>query len=117
MDCHPGRTASATNNVSTAIPISETDNAHPGPLRPLDRWVRGFNAAMMAQQVMKLLEEIHAGGTTIVMVTHDPELAKRAGRNIHLIDGRVCTDEDEQTQQGILQAARLNGGELLAARV
>ena len=43
----------------------------------------------MAGQVMELLEDIHANGTTIVMVTHDPDLAHRADRNIHLIDGRV----------------------------
>jgi putative ABC transport system ATP-binding protein len=43
----------------------------------------------MALQVMELLEEIHANGTTIVMVTHDPELAGRAERNIHLMDGCV----------------------------
>ena len=49
----------------------------------------------MAHQVMDLLGEIHAGGTTIVMVTHDQELAQRAERNIHVLDGRV--DEDELT--------------------
>ena len=43
----------------------------------------------MAQQVMKLLEDINANGTTIVMVTHDPELAGRAQRNIHILDGRA----------------------------
>jgi putative ABC transport system ATP-binding protein len=47
----------------------------------------------MAHQVMDLLEQIHADGTTIVMVTHDPELARRAERNIHLLDGLVCTEE------------------------
>ncbi|MGA9573585.1 MAG: ABC transporter ATP-binding protein [Lysobacterales bacterium] len=45
--------------------------------------------SVMAQQVMELLEEIHARGTTIVMVTHDPLLAARAGRNIQLADGEV----------------------------
>ena len=44
----------------------------------------------MAGQVMELLENIHRDGTTIVMVTHDPELAERAQRNIHLIDGCVA---------------------------
>ena len=47
----------------------------------------------MAHQVMDLLEEIHAAGTTIVMVTHDPDLARRAGRNIHLMDGRVAAED------------------------
>src|SRR6187455_3027079 len=43
----------------------------------------------MARSVMDLLEEISARGTTILMVTHDPELAVRAQRNVHLIDGQV----------------------------
>ena len=41
----------------------------------------------MARSVMELLEQINAKGTTIIMVTHDPELAQRAQRNVHLIDG------------------------------
>jgi len=43
----------------------------------------------MARGVMELLEEIHRGGATIVMVTHDPELAQRSQRNVHIIDGQV----------------------------
>jgi putative ABC transport system ATP-binding protein len=43
----------------------------------------------MARGVMELLEEINAAGTTILMVTHDPELAVRSQRNVHIIDGQV----------------------------
>ncbi len=43
----------------------------------------------MARGVMELLEEINEQGTTILMVTHDPELAARAQRNVHIIDGQV----------------------------
>ena len=45
--------------------------------------------SQMARSVMELLEELHRGGATIVMVTHDPQLAARAQRNVHVIDGRV----------------------------
>ena len=45
--------------------------------------------SQMARGVMELLEEINASGTTILMVTHDPELAARAHRNVHIIDGQV----------------------------
>jgi putative ABC transport system ATP-binding protein len=71
----------------------------------------------MAHQVMDLLEQIHAGGTTIVMVTHDPDLAKRAERNIHLIDGRVSTHEVPHPQEENPYVARLNGGTPLAAQI
>ncbi|KAF1712593.1 ABC transporter ATP-binding protein [Pseudoxanthomonas kalamensis DSM 18571] len=45
----------------------------------------------MARGVMELMEEINQQGTTIVMVTHDPELAARAQRNVHIVDG-MATD-------------------------
>lgn len=45
--------------------------------------------SLMARQVMELLEEINRDGTTIIMVTHDTELAVRAQRNIHILDGQV----------------------------
>lgn len=43
----------------------------------------------MAQSVMELLTEINKQGTTIVMVTHDPQLADQASRHIYVRDGQV----------------------------
>ena len=43
----------------------------------------------MARGVMELLEELHRDGATIIMVTHDPELALRAQREVHIVDGQV----------------------------
>jgi putative ABC transport system ATP-binding protein len=45
--------------------------------------------SLMARQVVDLLEDINRRGTTIIMVTHDPELARRAHRNVHVMDGQV----------------------------
>ena len=45
--------------------------------------------SLMARQVMDLLEQINEMGTTIVLVTHDPELARRAQRNVHVVDGQI----------------------------
>jgi putative ABC transport system ATP-binding protein len=45
--------------------------------------------SLMARQIMDLLEQINESGTTVVLVTHDPELARRAQRNIHVVDGIV----------------------------
>jgi putative ABC transport system ATP-binding protein len=53
--------------------------------------------SLMARGVLELLEEINRRGTTIIMVTHDPELAARAQRNVHVIDGQV-TDFDAEPQ-------------------
>lgn len=52
--------------------------------------------SLMARQVMQLLEEINQQGTTIIMVTHDAELARRAQRNIHIVDGQVSDYKDLQ---------------------
>lgn len=70
----------------------------------------------MADQVMKFLEQIHADGTTIVMVTHDPDLANRAERNIHLIDGRVSGEEPVHSQEEVSQTVGFNGDQPLAAQ-
>ncbi|MCG7555402.1 ABC transporter ATP-binding protein [Pseudoalteromonas sp. Of11M-6] len=45
--------------------------------------------SLMARQVMDLLQEVNQAGTTLIMVTHDNELARRAGRNIQIFDGEL----------------------------
>ncbi|HXV90961.1 MAG TPA: ABC transporter ATP-binding protein [Gemmatimonadales bacterium] len=40
-------------------------------------------------EVLKTFDELHAAGHTIVLVTHDPNVAARAQRTIHIADGRV----------------------------
>ncbi|HEY0477329.1 MAG TPA: ABC transporter ATP-binding protein [Kofleriaceae bacterium] len=47
--------------------------------------------SQMAREVMQLLENLNAQGTVVVIVTHDPEIAARAQRNVHIVDG-VATD-------------------------
>jgi putative ABC transport system ATP-binding protein len=44
------------------------------------------------EAVMGLLQELHKGGATICMVTHDPRYAAHADRSIHLFDGKVADD-------------------------
>jgi putative ABC transport system ATP-binding protein len=46
----------------------------------------------MSSQILDLLQSINASGTTILMVTHNNELAHRANRTVHMVDGRVATD-------------------------
>ena len=47
-------------------------------------------------EVLNILEGLNKKGITLIMVTHDPELGKRAERNIHMIDGKVSEDTDSQ---------------------
>ncbi len=44
------------------------------------------------EAVMKLLQELHADGATICMVTHDPRFAAHAERQVHLFDGKVVAE-------------------------
>jgi putative ABC transport system ATP-binding protein len=53
----------------------------------------------MARAVMDLLEELHREGTTLIMVTHDPQQAARAQRNVHIVDGQVV---DGRLQREVL---------------
>jgi putative ABC transport system ATP-binding protein len=39
--------------------------------------------------VLNVLRELHASGRTIVLITHDPEVAAAAGRQVHIRDGRI----------------------------
>ncbi|MBS2024857.1 MAG: ABC transporter ATP-binding protein [Deltaproteobacteria bacterium] len=43
-------------------------------------------------QVMQLLGELHQGGATVCMVTHDPGYARRAQRQVVLFDGRIVDE-------------------------
>jgi putative ABC transport system ATP-binding protein len=45
--------------------------------------------SLMARQVMELLDQINRDGCTILMVTHDPDQARRASRQIQIIDGQL----------------------------
>ena len=47
------------------------------------------------EAVMDLLAELHQGGATIVMVTHDARFARNADRTIHVFDGRVVQEQVE----------------------
>src|SRR5580700_6588270 len=65
--------------------------------------------SLMARQVVDLLEQINDLGTTILLVTHDPELARRAQRNVHLVDGQIS---DFRTYESRLTPASVGGAAL-----
>ena len=45
-----------------------------------------------SDEIMDLLHDLHEGGVTIVMVTHEPGLSEHAQRVIHLLDGQIVSD-------------------------
>ena len=42
-------------------------------------------------EVLELLRELHAGGSTIVLITHDADVAEAATRQVHIRDGRLVS--------------------------
>ena len=61
-----------------------------------------------AEAVMELLEKLHAEGSTICMVTHDPRSAERAERLVEILDGSIIADnpitaplKEQRIQAGI----------------
>jgi len=44
-------------------------------------------------EVMSILQELNGEGVTVVLVTHDAELARMASRRVEIVDGRIAVDE------------------------
>ena len=42
-----------------------------------------------SQEIIDIFHELHAQGNTIVLITHDKDVAKQADRSIHILDGRI----------------------------
>ena len=45
-----------------------------------------------SREIMELFDELHAAGNTVLLVTHEDDIAAHAGREIHLMDGQVRSD-------------------------
>ena len=43
-------------------------------------------------EILELIKEVHAGGQTVVMVTHEPEIAEQCQRIVRLRDGKIMSD-------------------------
>ncbi|MEQ8935146.1 MAG: MacB family efflux pump subunit [Amphiplicatus sp.] len=52
----------------------------------------GAHVSGSSAELLSLLEEMHAGGRTIILITHDHEVAARAHRTIEIKDGKIVSD-------------------------
>jgi putative ABC transport system ATP-binding protein len=46
------------------------------------------------KDVMQSLEHLNKKGMTLIVVTHDPDLGKRASRKLQMVDGRISEDTE-----------------------
>ena len=53
----------------------------------------GNLASANAEEILALFAEIHGDGNTVILVTHDEQVARRARRIIHIRDGKIVDDE------------------------
>ncbi len=51
-----------------------------------------------AEDIMQILHRLHADGATIVMVTHELDIAQYAGRVIYLRDGQIISDKEHASR-------------------
>jgi putative ABC transport system ATP-binding protein len=56
-------------------------------------------------EIMQLLEALHRQGNTILLVTHEPNIAQHARRIVHLRDGKL--EEDETVDQPVLEGTEI----------
>jgi putative ABC transport system ATP-binding protein len=51
--------------------------------------------SITGREIMALFDRLHAGGNTLMVVTHEPHVARHARRAIHLSDGNIVKDEEQ----------------------
>ena len=56
--------------------------------------------SVSSKNILDIFDELHQEGRTIVMITHDPEVAERAERQIFLYDGEIVEDEFSSWKRG-----------------
>ena len=66
-------------------------------------------------ELMALLQELNRDGTTIVLVTHEPDIAAYAGRVVRFRDGRVLNDMRQRPADAAAELARLHADETARA--
>jgi len=59
-------------------------------------------------EILALLQQLNAGGMTIVVVTHEQDIAIFASRVVHFRDGKVVSDERQSPRSALDELARLD---------
>jgi putative ABC transport system ATP-binding protein len=46
-----------------------------------------------SKEIMDLFDQLHRGGNTVILVTHEPDIAEHANRQVQLRDGKIVGDQ------------------------
>ena len=71
------------------IPLSPVFTGHSGDGPQFTDEPTGNLDSRTGEEIMEIFHELHQQGNTIVLITHDNEVAKQASRSIHIRDGKV----------------------------
>ena len=56
------------------------------------------NKSVLGEEIIKIFRELHASGVTLVVVTHDMEVALQTDRIVQMKDGRISSDQPSGSQ-------------------
>ena len=62
----------------------------------------GNIASVQAEEIMKIFQDLNEQGHTIIMITHEPEIAYHAKRIIHIRDGKIFNDQKNGSHRKII---------------
>ena len=61
----------------------------------------GNIASAQAEEIMAIFEKLNDDGHTIIMITHEPDIAKHAKRIMHIRDGKIVEDGNGHTRRSV----------------
>ena len=61
----------------------------------------GNIATAQAEEIMEIFQKLNSEGHTIIMITHEPDIAEHAKRIIHIRDGKIVEDGNGHKQRVI----------------
>jgi putative ABC transport system ATP-binding protein len=67
----------------------------------------GNIASVQAEEIMAIFQKLNEKGHTIVMITHEPDIAQHAKRIIHIKDGKIVQDGNGHRQKKVKRASSL----------
>ena len=62
----------------------------------------GNIASAQAEEIMAIFQKLNSEGHTIIMITHEPDIAEHAKRIIHIRDGKITQDSTKHKQRKVI---------------